>query len=187
MDTFELSKIAGAVLFSALLIFAIREITANLVAPVDLDKIAFPVAEMEEAEAETTDTPDTTEATGDGSVALGVLLAAADVEKGRKFAGRCGACHGFDEGGGNKIGPNLWGIVGNERAKIAGYAYSGAMAELGGTWDYVELDAFLAKPKEYLPGTKMKFAGIKKATDRADLILYLRSLGDEGLALPPNE
>jgi cytochrome c len=193
MNTFELSKIAGAVLFCALLIFVIGQFTGFLVAPAALDKIAYPVPETEETVAETTEaateaaTESTTESTAAAVASLGGLLAAADAEKGRKFARRCAACHSFDEGGSNKIGPNLWGILANQRAKIDGFAYSSAMAELDGAWGYAELDGFLAKPKEYLPGTKMAFAGVKKATDRADLILYLRSLGDEALALPPSE
>ncbi len=185
MTTFELSKIAGAVLFCALIIVAIGQFTGILVAPAALDKIAYPVPETEETVAETTEAA--TESTAAAVASLGGLLAAADAEKGRKFARRCAACHSFDEGGSNTIGPNLWGILANQRAKIDGFAYSSAMAELDGAWGYAELDGFLAKPKEYLPGTKMAFAGVKKATDRANLILYLRSLGDEGLALPPSE
>ncbi len=184
MNIYEINKIAGAVLFSVLLIFVIHQFTGILVVPTALDKIAFPVPEIEEAIAETTEP---TETTREPATSLGALLAAADAEKGRKIAKRCGACHGFDEGGGKKIGPNLWGILANQRAKIAGFSYSSAMAGMGGAWGYDELDGFLTNPKEYLPGTKMAFAGIKKADDRADLILYLRTLGDEGLALPPSE
>ena len=181
MNTFEINKIAGAVLGSALVIFVINELTGIVVAPAALDKVAFPVPEMEEAVAAAPTT------SAEQAASLGALLAAADAEKGRKFAKRCAACHGFDEGGGKKIGPNLWGILANQQAKAAGFAYSGAMAGLDGAWGYDELDGFLANPKEYLPGTKMAFVGIKKATDRANVILYLRSLGDEGLALPPSE
>ena len=181
MNTFEINKIAGAVLGSALVIFVINELTGFLVAPAALDQIAFPVPEMEEAVAAAATS------SAEEAPSLGALLAAADAEKGRKVAKRCAACHGFDEGGGKKIGPNLWGILANERAKTTDFAYSSAMAAMGGAWGYDELDGFLANPKEYLPGTKMLFPGIKKATVRADLILYIRSLGDEGLALPPSE
>ncbi len=181
MNTFEINKIAGAVLGSALVIFVINELIGFVVAPAALDKVAFPVPEMEEAVAAAP------MSTAEEASSLGALLAAADAEKGRKFAKRCAACHGLDEGGGRKIGPNLWGILANQQAKTADFAYSSAMAEIGGAWGYDELDGFLANPKEYLPGTKMLFPGIKKATVRADLILYIRSLGDEGLALPPSE
>ncbi len=181
MNTFEINKIAGAVLGSALVIFVINELIGFVVAPAALDKVAFPVPEMEEAVASAP------MSTAEEASSLGALLAAADAEKGRKFAKRCAACHGFDEGGGRKIGPNLWGILANQQAETADFAYSSAMAGMGGAWGYDELDGFLTNPKEYVPGTKMAFAGIKKATDRANVILYLRSLGDEGLALPSSE
>ncbi len=115
---------------------------------------------------------------------LPVLLAEADAEKGARVAKKCVSCHTFDNGGKNKVGPNLWALMTRTRGQHEGFSYSSAMADLGGTWSYEDLDAFIAKPKDFLSGTKMAFAGIKKATDRADLLAYMRTLHDSPPPLP---
>ncbi len=119
-----------------------------------------------------------------GAGALAALLAKGSVEAGQRTANRCRSCHTFDEGGRNGIGPNLWGTLGSPRAANADYKYSGALTDLGGDWGYAELDTFLEKPKSAVPGTKMSFAGIRDAQDRANVILYLRSVSDVELPLP---
>lgn len=115
---------------------------------------------------------------------IGALLAQADVDVGAKDARKCGACHSFDEGGPAKIGPPLWGVVGRDIASVEGFSYSDALQGRDGSWDYQHLDAFLTQPREYAPGTKMAFAGIKKPEERADVILYLRSLSNDPAPLP---
>ena len=117
-------------------------------------------------------------------VDLAILLADADPAAGKKAFSKCKACHTVDEGGKNKVGPNLWDIVGNAKAGVDGFKYSGAFTDLGGEWTYEDLDAFLAKPKEFVPGTKMTYAGMKKAGDRAAVIVYMRSLSDSPKPLP---
>ena len=112
------------------------------------------------------------------------LLAMADTAAGRKVAKKCSACHDLAEDGPNKAGPNLWGVVGAAVASHQGYAYSDALAGLGGDWSYEALDSFLTKPRAFAPGTKMRFAGIKKPGDRANLIAFLRTLSDNPMALP---
>ena len=119
---------------------------------------------------------DATEAAASGLLAL---VASGDVGKGEKVSKKCKACHVFDEGGKNKLGPALWGIVGSDIASRDGFNYSGALSELEGNWTYEALDQFLAAPKSYVPGTKMVFAGVKKDQDRADLLAYLRTLDAE--------
>ena len=114
---------------------------------------------------------------------VGVLLAQADVDEGAKAGRKCAACHSFDEGGANKIGPPLWGVIGRDIAALD-FAYSDALAEKEGAWDYQALDAFLAEPRDWAPGTKMAFAGIREPEERADIILYLRSLSNEPAPLP---
>lgn len=112
------------------------------------------------------------------------LIAAANVEQGQKLAKACAACHTFDKGGPNRVGPNLWGVVNRAKGKHEGFSYSSAMAEKGGAWGYADLNHFLYKPKDYVAGTKMTFAGIKKPEDRAAVIAWLRTLADSAPALP---
>ena len=112
------------------------------------------------------------------------LLAEADIAAGMKLAKKCTACHVFDEGGANKVGPGLYNIVNADKGAVDGFAYSAALSGFGGAWDYAALNAFLYKPKAYIAGTKMNFAGLKKPKDRANMIAYLRSLSAAPAALP---
>jgi cytochrome c len=118
------------------------------------------------------------------------LLASADPAKGEKVFKKCQACHTGEEGGPNKVGPNLWNIVNRPVASHEGFKYSSAMTEFaaGGTvWDYEHLNLFTHKPKDEVPGTAMGFAGLPKVQDRAELIAYLRTLSSDPAPLPdPN-
>jgi cytochrome c len=93
----------------------------------------------------------------------------------------------FEAGGANKVGPALWGIVNKAKASDDGFAYSAALAGFGGAWDYQSLNAFLAKPKAYISGTKMNFAGLKKPEDRANMVAWLRTMADSQAPLPTPE
>ena len=109
---------------------------------------------------------------------LGTLLAAADATKGEAVFAKCAACHTITQGGANGIGPNLFGIVGKPIGKHApGFAYSGDLAGHGGDWDYANLDVWLKSPKAFAAGTKMTFAGLGSAEDRANLLAYLKANG----------
>ena len=124
---------------------------------------------------------------GLGSPALADLdaaLAAADASKGERVFKKCAACHTAEQGGANKVGPNLHGILDRDIGSIGGFAYSADLAELEGDWTYESLNAFLLKPKDFAAGTKMAFAGIKKNIDRANVILYMRAQGDADTPLP---
>jgi cytochrome c len=112
------------------------------------------------------------------------LLTSANAQNGAVIAKKCMTCHSFDKGGPNKVGPNLWNIVGNKHAHAEGYAYSAALKGVPGTWGYEELNHFLYKPGAYVKGTKMAFAGLPKVQDRADLLAYLRTLSDSPQPLP---
>jgi len=97
---------------------------------------------------------------------------------------KCKACHTADQGGPNRVGPNLWNVVGGPKAHAEDFSYSDAITGLGGEWTYADLDAYLTKPKDFAPGTKMTFAGLKKPKDRAAVISYLRTLSDSPKPLP---
>lgn len=121
---------------------------------------------------------------GEGGPSLNTLLASADPAAGEKVFAKCTACHTINQGGANGIGPNLWGVVGQPVGKhVAGFAYSSALSGHGGAWDFANMDAWLASPKAFAPGTKMSFAGLSKAEDRANLIAYLNAQGSN-LPLP---
>jgi cytochrome c len=151
--------------------------------PAKADAAPKPKAAAEPAKADATPNPQTA-AKPDDPEQVSALLAGADVKNGTKLAKKCAACHSFKKGGPNKVGPNLWNIVGAKQAAVAKYRYSAALKNMGKSWGYEELNQFLLKPKAYLKGTKMTFAGVRKAGDRADLIVYLRSLSDAPKPLP---
>jgi cytochrome c len=179
MDSFEINKIAGAVL--GVLLFAM---SAHLLSGVlvSAHKPAVPGYDLpvpqEEAAA----------AVGAGAQAaaepLPVLLAKADVGKGQASFKKCAACHTAEKGGPNKVGPNLHGVLGAPKARLAGFNYSGPLKAKGGEWSYEELNAFIQNPKAHIPGTIMAFAGIPQAGERADLLAYMRTLADTPAPLP---
>ena len=178
MDDLKFNKVAAGFLLAALLAMAGYKLSEVLVPHQELAENAYPV-EVQVASA-STDAP----AAPKGPEPVLALLASADVNAGIKTAKKCTACHVFDKGGKNKVGPGLWNIVNADKGAIDGYAYSAALAEMEGAWDYQALNAFLYKPKAYLAGTKMNFAGLKKPQDRANVIAYLRSMADAPVALP---
>jgi len=109
---------------------------------------------------------------------IAVRLASSDVGKGQAAAKQCAACHTFEKGGPNRVGPNLYGIVDRAKASHEGFNYSAAMKAKGGTWTFDDLDHFIANPKSYVPGTSMGYAGLSRGGQRADLINYLHTLSD---------
>lgn len=110
-------------------------------------------------------------------VDLGTLLASADAERGKGTARVCASCHTFDQGGANRVGPNLWAVVGRDVGGKGGFAYSPAIAGHPGAWTYQELDRYLTSPARAIPGNKMAFNGVRNPKDRANLLAYLRTLG----------
>ncbi|WP_321397169.1 cytochrome c family protein [Emcibacter sp.] len=176
-----MNKIALAVLLTLLVVIGINNLGEIVFHEEELEANAYPV-EVEMAAADTGE-----EAVAEEGPSLAALLASASAADGEKVFKKCKACHTAEEGGKNGTGPNLWAIVGRDKASHEGFGYSDAMTAKGGSWTYEDLDHFLTKPKDFIPGTKMAFAGLKKGTDRAELIAYLRSLSATPMDLPAVE
>jgi cytochrome c len=111
------------------------------------------------------------------------LFASTSATEGAKVFKKCAACHNIAEGGTNKIGPALWGVLGRPTGSVAGYKYSKAMAAYGKNWSFEEMNGFLTKPKDWIKGTKMSFAGLKSAKERAAIILLLNKNTNSPLSL----
>lgn len=180
MDSFELNKAAGAVLMVLLLTMGVGIVSDVIFAPTIPNQPGYEiVVESAESDASTVEAvPET--------VPLSERLVAATVEGGEKAAKKCAACHTFDKGGANKVGPNLWGIVDRKPASHEGFSYSAAMVAFGESnpeWTLEQLYAFLQNPKAHVPGTSMGFAGLKKSEERADMIVYMNSMSDSPVPL----
>lgn len=177
MDNMEFNKIFAAVLVAGIVAMLSGFIAKKVYHPKDLKENAVKIEGVEVAGS-------TAPKKEKKAEPILELIAAADIERGQKLSKACAACHSFDNGGPNGIGPNLWNIVGADKAHLADFSYSDAMASMEGKWAYLELNQFLWKPKKYVPGTKMNYIGIKKPADRAALIAWMRTLADSPAALP---
>jgi cytochrome c len=173
------NKILGAGLATVFVILIVKEGSALVYQNETPEKMGYFVDAPEEA------------AGGPAEVALapdwGTVLPAADLAAGEAAFARCMACHDAHQGGADKIGPNLFGVVGGPVMHRAGFAYSDAMAAHKAeapTWTLDELDQFLTAPGRHVPGTKMSFAGIRDTNTRVNLIAWLRSQGSGGMAIP---
>ena len=178
MNSFELNKVIGAILGTCLITLALNIGAGAIFAPEKPAKAGFEIAVKEHGEGETGG------AAKEPEHPIEVLLAKASVEKGQATAKQCQACHTFEKGGPNRLGPNLWGIVDRPRASEAGFNYSAPMKAKGGKWTFDELNKYLANPRAVVPGTAMSFAGLSRDQQRADVIDYLRSLADSPVSLP---
>ena len=176
MSSFEFNKLFAAILVAGITAMLSGFIANKLVHPKDLKEDAVPI--------------DGAPVAGGGpkvekkAEPIAHLIASADIARGEKLSKACAACHSFDNGGPNKVGPNLWNVFGAPKAGKGGYEYSSAMAGFGGAWGYLEMNQYMWKPKKYIPGTKMNYNGIKKPEDRAAMVAWLRSLSSNPVPLP---
>ena len=166
------NTINGWVLFAGIAALGASIVTGEMFRAERPEKMGYPIEGVE--------------VEGEGAEAakpIEFYLASADVAKGEQVFKKCAACHNADQGGANALGPNLWGVVGKPHGAHPGFAFSDALKGVPGNWDFKALDAWLANPKKYAPGTKMTFAGLGNPQDRADVIAFLNSHGSN-LPLP---
>ena len=178
MGGMEFNKIFAAILVAGIIAMLAGFIAGQLTQPDKLKENAYKIEGVESAGGSAPKAEKMAEP-------ILAMLADADIARGQKLSKACAACHSFDKGGRNGVGPALWNIVGRKKQSGAGFTYSGTLNSQGGdVWTYAELNKFLWKPKKYAPGTKMSYAGLKKPTDRAAMVAWLRTLSDSPKAMP---
>ena len=174
-----MNKIIASIILAVILVLGINKITDVIFYVEKPEKSAYQVASV----STTTTTETTSASSSSGSGEIMALLASASVADGKKVFKKCAACHSIAKGGGNKIGPALWGVLGRQAGSVSDYKYSKAMAAHGKTWSFEEMNGFLTKPKGWIKGTKMFFAGLKNAKERAAVILYMNENTNSPLPL----
>ncbi len=181
MDSFTLNKAAGAVLMVLILTMGVGIVSDIIFHPTIPGKPGYEIVVASEGDS-------TSEVSAVPEVApISERLVEASAEDGAKVAKKCAACHNFEQGGANKVGPALWNIVGRKPGSHEGFGYSASMTAFGeenAEWTYEELDKFLMSPKDVVDGTSMGFAGLRKPEDRANIIAYLREQADSPMPLP---
>ena len=175
-----MNKIIVSIVLAVILVLGINKITDAIFYVEKPEKSAYQVANITTA-ASTTAAETGLENSESGNIMA--LFASTNAADGAKVFKKCAACHSIVQGGGNKIGPALWGVLGRQAGSISDYKYSKAMAAYGKTWSFEEMNGFLTKPKDWIKGTKMSFMGLKSAKDRAAVILYMNENTDNPLPL----
>ena len=173
-----MNKIIASIILAVILVLGINKITDVIFYVEKPEKSAYQVA----AVTTSTATAETNSVNSESENIM-ALFASTSAVDGAKVFKKCTACHSITEGGGNKIGPALWGVLGRQAGSISDYKYSKAMAAHGKTWSFEEMNNFLIKPKDWIKGTKMSFAGLKQAKDRAAVILYMNEKTNNPLPL----
>ena len=175
----RLNSVAMAALSAALFAFGgktMLDIVSRGHAP-EKPGYALPISKGEGGSA-------TAAATGFNFTKIAELLPKANADAGADTFKKCAACHTDAKGAPNKVGPNLWGVIGRPVGQSAGFAYSDAVKAKGGNWTWDALAAYVYNPRDNIPGNKMAFAGVTDEADLADLLVYLRKQADAPAALP---
>ena len=181
MDSFEINKIIASVLLTALIVIGIGKLADVLFYNEKPKVSAYKVEGVGESLVKEQSTEETKVVE---VVDIKALLAMGDMAHGEKVFKKCTACHMIAADGKNKIGPNLWGIIGRKAGSISDYKYSKAMVAYAKEWTFEEMNSYLIKPQAYIKGTKMAFAGLRKEKDRASVILYMNSKSASPKAIP---
>ena len=182
MDSFEINKIIAAILLTALIVIGIGKIV-DVLFYVEKPKLSAYKVEGIDSAGSTQEVSAKTAKVVE-AVDIKTLLAMGDVAHGEKVFKKCTACHMIAVDGKNKIGPNLWGVIGRKAGSVSDYNYSKAMVAYAKNWSFEEMNLYLIKPQAYIKGTKMAFAGLRKEKDRASVIKYLNQNSDNPLPLP---
>ncbi|MBO6489094.1 MAG: cytochrome c family protein [Pelagibacteraceae bacterium] len=180
MYGFEINKIIAAIILTIVIVLSINklaDVVYNVKVPEDATNKVAKATETKEI------SKDDNEKAKSGND-IKVFLDLGSIDHGKTVVKKCIGCHSVSKGGGNKIGPALWGVIGRKVGSISDYKYSKAMSGFGKNWDFEAMNNFLIKPKDYVKGNKMAFAGISKEKDRSSVILYLNEQGDFPLPLP---
>ena len=175
-----MNKIIVSFVLAIILVLGINKIADVIFFVKKPEKSAYQVASVTTA-ASTTSTETNSTSSEPGNIMA--LFASTSAAQGAKVFMKCSACHSIAEGGANKIGPALWGVLGRPAGSVPGYKYSKAMAAHGKNWSFEEMNGFLIKPKDWIKGTKMSFVGLKKAKERAAVILYMNENTNSPLSL----
>jgi len=175
-----MNKIIVSIVFAIILVLGINKVADVIFYVEKPEKSAYQVASVTTA-ASTVSTETDSVSSDSGNIMA--LFASTSATEGAKVFKKCAACHSIAEDGGNKIGPALWGVLGRPAGSIPDYKYSKAMAAHGKSWSFEEMNGFLTKPKGWIKGTKMSFAGLKNAKERAAVILYMNENTNSPLPL----
>jgi len=174
-----MNKIIVSIVFAIILVVGINKVTDVIFYVEKPEKSAYQVATVTTVATTSAETSSVSSESGN----IMALFASTSAAEGAKVFKKCATCHSIAEGSGNKIGPALWGVLGRSAGSIPDYKYSKAMAALGKNWSFEEMNGFLIKPKDWIKGTKMAFAGLKKPKERAAVILYMNENTNSPLPL----
>jgi cytochrome c len=177
MNSFELNKVLGAVLGTCLFLVAMHIASGAVFTPATPAKPGYVIEVKEEQPAQGA-------AAAPAEVPIEQMLASASAQQGQSDAKVCLTCHNFGKGQGDKVGPDLYGVVGRPVASESGFNYSSALKGMGGTWTFDALNKWLLNPRNDVPGTLMTFGGVPSEKQRAEIIDYLNSNSDSPLPLP---